>query len=94
MQQQQNMQSMQGTQNQQAIMPQPPTIISTKDELYLTDMLSWNLLAMKKAHFYATNCTDPEVKAELDKAGQMHQRHYQKILSHLQNPNQPTIQIQ
>lgn len=86
-------QSMQGT--QQMKMSQPPTIISTKDELYLTDMLSWNLLAMKKAHFYSTHCTDTEVKMELDKAGQMHQRHYQKILSHLQNPNQPaSTQIQ
>ncbi|WP_017756351.1 ferritin family protein [Calidifontibacillus oryziterrae] len=94
MQQQQNMQSLQGTLNQQTFMERPPTIISTKDELYLKDMLSWNLLAMKKAHFYAAQCTDPEVKAELDKAGQMHQRHYQKILSHLQNPNQPTGQIQ
>lgn len=74
---------------QQGVMPQPPNIISGKDQLYLTDMLSWNLLAMKKAHFYAQQCTDPEIKAELDKAGQMHQRHYQKILTHLQNPNQP-----
>ncbi|WP_102344972.1 hypothetical protein [Bacillus sp. Marseille-P3661] len=85
----------QNTQNQQqGVMQQPPTVITTKDELYIKDMLSWNLLAMKKAHFYANQCTDPDVKAALDQAGQMHQRHYQKILGHLQNPNQPTQQMQ
>lgn len=26
----------------------PPAVISTKDHLYLEDMLNWNLLAMKK----------------------------------------------
>ncbi len=41
MQQQMNMQ-------QQAMMAQPPEMISTKDALYLTDALSWNLIAMKK----------------------------------------------
>jgi hypothetical protein len=70
-------------QNQQAIMQQPPEVISTKDSLYLNDMLSWNLLAMKKAHLFATNCQDQEVKAELEKCGQMHQRHYQMILNHM-----------
>ena len=49
MQQQQNF----NTQNQQAVFQQPPAVISSKDAMYLTDMLSWNLLAMKKAHFYA-----------------------------------------
>lgn len=34
----------------------PPSVISTKDHLYLNDMLNWNLLAMKKAHFMAQQC--------------------------------------
>ncbi|RAK18610.1 hypothetical protein B0I26_10930 [Anoxybacillus vitaminiphilus] len=79
-------------QNQQAAMQQPPQVISTKDSLYLTDMMSWNLLAMKKAHFFASQCQDREIVAAIERAGQMHQRHYQKILSHLQNPNQPSLQ--
>jgi hypothetical protein len=79
--QQQNMQ-------QPAMMQQPPNIVTTKDQLYLTDMLSWNLLAMKKAHFYASQCQNPEIKTQLDKVGQMHNQHYQKILSHLQNNQQ------
>jgi hypothetical protein len=88
MQQQTNMQA------QQTVRPQPPQVISTKDALYLTDMMSWNLLAMKKAHFFASQCQDQEVVAAIERAGQMHQRHYQRILGHLQNPNQPTTSLQ
>lgn len=90
MQQQQNT----NMQNQMGIMQQPPAIISSKDSLYLTDALSWNLLAMKKCHFLAQNCQDQEIKTELDKVGQMHQRHYQQILSHLNNQNQPSMGMQ
>jgi hypothetical protein len=83
------MQNQQMFSNQQGIMQQPPTVISTKDQLYLTDMLSWNLLAMKKAHLYAQVCNDQEIKQAMDQVGQMHARHYQTILGHLQNTNQP-----
>ncbi|PKG23578.1 hypothetical protein [Niallia nealsonii] len=64
-------------------MMQPPATITVKDSLYLTDMLSWNLLAMKKAHFFATNTKDQTIKSYLDKCGQMHQKHYEQIISHL-----------
>ncbi|MGM7681064.1 hypothetical protein ACSVDA_02815 [Cytobacillus sp. Hm23] len=87
--QQQNM-----TQNQTMAMPQPPQVVSTKDSMYLTDMLSWNLLAMKKAHFFARQCQDQEIISAIERAGQMHQRHYGIILSHLQNNNQPTQPMQ
>lgn len=72
--------------NPQSFMSSPP-VMTTKDLSYVNDMLSWNLLAMKKAHFAAQNCQDPEIKSALDSYGQMHQRHYQTILSHLQSPN-------
>lgn len=65
-------------------LPQPPQVITVKDSLYLKDMLSWNLLAMKKAHYFANQCQDQEVKNLLNKAGQMHQKHYQIILNQLQ----------
>ncbi|RIW38903.1 hypothetical protein D3H55_00690 [Bacillus salacetis] len=81
MQQQQNNQ-------QQGAMQQPPQVLTTKDSLYLNDMLSWNLLAMKKAYFAAGHCQDAELKAEINKCGEMHQRHYEQILSHL-NPDNP-----
>jgi hypothetical protein len=71
---------------QQGIMQTPPSVVSTKDSLYLTDMLSWNLLAMKKAHFFAQQCHDQELKMEMERCGQMHQRHYEKMLSHLNSP--------
>jgi hypothetical protein len=86
-QQQQQPMGMQG-QHQQAIMPEPPAVITTKDQLYLSDMLSWNLLAMKKAHFFAQQCQDQEIKMAIEKAGRMHQQHYEKIVSHLKTTNQ------
>ncbi|MCA0971730.1 hypothetical protein LCM20_14075 [Halobacillus litoralis] len=70
-------------------MAQVPEIVSTKDQLYIADMLSWNLNACKKAHFFAQNCQNPQIQAALEEAGQMHQRHYDRILNHLngQKPN-------
>lgn len=91
--QQQNM----NMQNQQGIMQTPPAVISSKDSLYLTDMMSWNLLAAKKSHFFAQQCQDQELKTEMEKCGQMHQRHYQQILGHLQshlNQQQPSNNLQ
>ncbi|TXC91162.1 hypothetical protein FS935_09690 [Metabacillus litoralis] len=79
--QQQNMQ-------QQSMMQQPPNVITSKDQLYLTDMLSWNLLAMKKAHFFAGQVQNQELKNQLEQVGQMHHNHYQKILTHLQTQQQ------
>ncbi len=83
MQQQQNQNQQQNQQSQQQTYAEPPQMITTKDSLYLNDMLAWNLNVMKKAHAASQQCQDPEVKAELDKCGQMHQRHYQKLLTHL-----------
>ncbi|MFC3886657.1 hypothetical protein ACFOU2_25425 [Bacillus songklensis] len=82
------MQPQQQQGQQAAMMPQPPQVISTKDSLYLTDMLSWNLMAVKKAHFFAAQCQDQEISQALEKCCQMHQRHYDKILQHLQNNQQ------
>jgi hypothetical protein len=71
----------------QAIMEQPPQVITTKDFLYLKDQLSWELLAMKKCHHFAQECSDPQIRQVIDTAGQMHQRHYQLLLKHMQNNN-------
>ncbi|SER78970.1 hypothetical protein SAMN04487944_11056 [Gracilibacillus ureilyticus] len=72
-------------------MPQPPAMISTKDHLYLTDMLSWNLNAAKKAHFFAQFCTIPEVNQAIEKVCQMHEKHYQLILEQLNSQNKQTM---
>lgn len=82
----------QNSQNQQGIMQQPPAMISSKDHLYITDMLTWNLLAMKKAHFFAAQCQNQELSESLNKAGEMHSRHYDQILNLLQTTNQQQIQ--
>ena len=82
------------TMAQNSIMPKPPVMVTVKDSLYLTDMLSWNLLAMKKAHFFAQNTQDVSIKSQIEKCGQMHQRHYERILQHLSTNNQQMIQNQ
>jgi hypothetical protein len=71
----------------QAPMPLPPRVITTKDYNYLKDALSWELVAFKKFHFFAQQVKDPQIKQALEKAGQMHQRHYQQLLTHLQVDN-------
>ncbi|GGH75284.1 rubrerythrin [Pullulanibacillus pueri] len=86
------MNQQQQAQGQQAYMPQPPAIISTKDHLYLEDMLSWNLNAIKKAHFFAQNVQDPDIQRAITQMAQMHQRHYQTLLNHIQQHLQTTQQ--
>ncbi|GGE80915.1 hypothetical protein [Priestia taiwanensis] len=72
-------------QQQNQTYQQPPNMITTKDFLYLEDMMNWNFIAMKKAHFYARHIQDAEVKSTLEKVGQMHQDHYMRILQHMQS---------
>ncbi len=75
------------TNQQQPVMMEPPTVITTKDLLYLKDQMSWQLNAMKKCAHFANECTDQDVKQAIDKAGKMHERHYQMLLQHCQNNN-------
>ncbi len=84
-------QEMQQNPGNQPVMPEPPQQVTVKDSLYLTDMLSWNLLAMKKAHFFAQQCQDQEIKQALNKCGQMHQKHYQQLLRHLNTSGPVTM---
>lgn len=88
MQQQQNTSQAQN----QPLMMQPPQVITTKDHLYLKDQLSWELVAMKKCRHFASECQDEQIRQAIDEAGQMHQRHYQILLSHLQNNNSAEMQ--
>ncbi|WP_028976023.1 hypothetical protein [Sporolactobacillus terrae] len=76
-----NMQQQSG--QNQVTYPQPPAILSTKDFLYIEDMLSWNLEVIKKAHAYATMCQDQDVVQAMNRTCQLHMRHYQAILNHL-----------
>lgn len=85
-------QTQQQGQQQQPTMQVPPQVITTKDHIYLKDQLSWLLLAMKKCHHYAQECTDTQIAQAIDQAGQMHQRHYMLLLKHLQNDNTSAMQ--
>lgn len=85
-------QTMQPPAQQQNIMQTPPKVITTKDCQYITDALAWELLAAKKCHHYASECSCQQTKQLLDKAGQMHQRHYNLLLKHLQNNNDGEMQ--
>lgn len=82
---------MQSQQANQVTMQSPPPAITTKDLQYIKDALSWELLAFKKFHFMAEQVTNMEIKQALDKAGQMHQNHYQRLLSHLQVNNNTVL---
>ncbi|MDD9147406.1 MULTISPECIES: hypothetical protein [unclassified Sporolactobacillus] len=62
---------------------QPPAILSTKDCLYIEDMLSWNLDVIKKAHAYSSLCQDQDVTQAMNRTYQLHIRQYQAILNHL-----------
>jgi rubrerythrin len=65
----------------------PPRVITSKDLSYLKDQMSWELIAMKKCNHFADEVTDPEVKSMLNRMGQMHQQHYQRLLKHCQVNN-------
>lgn len=77
---------------QQPVMQQPPEVITTKDYLYLKDQLSWELVAMKKCHHVAKQCSDSDIREAIDKAGRMHQRHYELLLKHLKNDNNSAME--
>lgn len=75
----------------QGQMQSPPTAITTKDLDYIKDALSWELLAFKKFHHLAGHVQNTEIKQALEKAGQMHQKHYEKLLTHLQVDNNAAL---
>lgn len=81
------MQKQQQDQQQQPTFSQPPKVVTIKDTLYLKDQLSWELIAMKKCYHFARECSDSDISKAIDQAGQMHQRHYELLLKHLQNDN-------
>lgn len=86
---------MQPNQTQGQIQPLiavPPQVITIKDHLYLKDQLSWELVTMKKCHHFAAECSDAEIAQAIEQAGQMHQRHYNLLLKHLQNDNTAEMQ--
>jgi hypothetical protein len=80
--------------NQQQFMQQPPFVISTKDLMYLEDMMSWNLNVIKKVNYFAQHVKDQEIQNRLHQMCQMHENHYQKLLNHMHQHLQTTQQQQ
>lgn len=74
------------------IMTTVPTIITTKDCSYLKDELSWLLVVMKKCAHFEKECQDSAIKTAINKIGQMHERHYNLLLKHLQTNNTQAMQ--
>ena len=70
----------------QGQMEQPPGVICSKDLSYLKDTMSWELAAMKKCNLFAQQADTDRIKQALNKAGNMHHRHYQMLLNHV-DPN-------
>lgn len=69
--------------SQQTRMNQPPKVLSTKDCAYLNDALSWELLAAKKAYAFASQCSDQQVRNQLEQLSELHHSHYEILLNHL-----------
>ncbi len=64
-------------------MDQPPDVIVSKDLNYLKDALTWELTAMKKCNYFAQQADNERIKQALDRAGNMHQKHYRMLLNHV-----------
>jgi len=73
-------------------MVKPPNVISTKDALYLKDILGWELLAVKKCTDCQQHIQDPALKQLFTEIANMHRRHYDTLLGHLQTQNAAQIQ--
>lgn len=53
-------------------MDKVPTIISSKDLDYISDMFNWNFIASKKANHYSQEVVNDEIKNILEELYTMH----------------------
>ena len=72
----------------QSRMNQPPDMLTSKDSAYLSDALSWELLAAKKAYHMSLECQDAQIRNQLEQLSEMHQNHYEILLNHFQPQHQ------
>lgn len=61
-------------------MKEVPTVITTKDLLYLDDMLSWNFTTVKKINHYINEVVDEDVINLLTSVSKTFTKHYTEIL--------------
>jgi len=68
-----------------SIINQPPNVLSVKDNIFITDMLSNNLTGIKTVNEFMSKTSDQEIKNILDSVEKMHQKHYDILLNSLVN---------
>jgi len=61
------------------------TGLSVKELNYVKDILSWELLAMKKCADAAKACEVQDIKDIINDTGKKHLQHFNQVLSHLNN---------
>lgn len=71
-------------QNNQTNQTSDRSLITEKEHLYVKDMMSWELLAMKKCHDAASRCENAEFTNLINSIGQQHERNYKQLLGQLQ----------
>lgn len=67
--------------------------LTEKDLSYLKDMMSWELLASKKAYHYANETQDAECRQAMMQIAEQHQRNLERLLTHLQEHVNQATQI-
>ncbi|MFZ5816077.1 MAG: ferritin-like domain-containing protein [Bacillota bacterium] len=71
---------------------EPMLPLTEKDLAYLHDMLSWELVATKKAYQYAHQTLEPDCRHLMFRMAEQHQRNWERLLGHLQEHVDRTIQ--
>lgn len=62
-------------------MKEVPNVISTKDLLYIKDMLNWNLIMNKKVYSYLDCVDDADAIKIINKVMKLHKDHYNELLN-------------
>ncbi len=58
-----------------------PTMISTKDLAYISDMFEWNFNVSKELNHFSNEAIDPEIKEKLKTSALLHSNICNKLLS-------------
>lgn len=59
-------------------------MLTDKELNYMKDMMSWELLAMKKCNEAAQGCMDQNIANIIRETGRRHEQHYDAVLNFLQ----------
>lgn len=65
-------------------MEQVPTMISSKDLAYLSDIFGWNFTASKKAYHFAKEVVDVEIQEAFMQVSNMHKKICEEIVKILE----------